>query len=73
MWEAIWVKNSLLPHLGHLGRFSRALMLTDSSLGLDPLGSLGRMPSRIDSPFLRVFAPRFRPWGLSLWLERMGT
>ena len=55
--EAMGTKICLLPHLGSLGRFSLARMLTESSLGSDPLGSLERMPFRRDSP-----CP-FQPWG----------
>ena len=72
-WEAVWTKNRLLPYLGHLGRFSHVLMLTESSLELDPLGSLGQMPYGGDSPFLRMSVSRFHPWGLNLWLARTGT
>ena len=61
MWEAVWAKNCLLPHLGHLGRFSHVLTLTESSPRLDPLGSLKWMPYRRGSSFLRMSAPHFRP------------
>ena len=71
--EVMGMKNRLLPHLGRSGRFSLTRMLTDSSLGSDPLGSLGRMPYGRDSPSLPMSECPFQPWGLSLWPAWMGT
>ena len=42
-------------------RFPRAPTLMESSLGLYPLGSLGRMPSGRDSLFLHMSMSRFYP------------
>ena len=61
MWEAVWMKNCLLSHLGHSRRLSYTSTLTESLLGLDPLGSLGQMPFGRDSPFLRMSVSHFHP------------
>ena len=71
--EAVGMKNCLLHHMGRLGRFALTRMQTESSLGSDPLGSVGRMPSGRDSPSLPMFGCPFQPSGLNLWLARMGT
>ena len=71
--KAVGMKNHPLPHLGCLGRFSLVRMLTESSLGLDPFRSLGRMHFGRDSPSLPRYECLFPPLGPSLWPARMGT
>ena len=65
--EAVGMKNC------RLGRFALTRMQTESSLGSNPLGSVGWMPYGRDSPSLPMFGCPFQPSGLNLWLARMGT
>ena len=46
--------------------------LTESSIGLDSLGSLRRMPYGRDSPFLRMSVPHFCPWASVCGLHGQG-
>ena len=71
--KVVEMKNRPLPRLGCLGMFSLVQKLTESSLGSDLLGSLGRMPSKRDSPSLPKSGCPFPPLGSDLWLANMGT
>ena len=73
MLEAVGMKNRLLHLMGRLGRFALTRMQTESLLGSDPLGNVGRMPFGRDSLSLPMSGCPFQPSSLNLWIARMGT